>query len=524
MKKRFRLSLIFMGVMLAAILPNTVNAANYEFDKRNVEKSDGVTKIPVYISASDGEVISQGKLACDIPSTEAYCEIEAIAGEFIGETDNNKNNYVYAPMTENKALSAGNYNVAYVIVYNTSTAKLNDLKVNLKGSSINGESKTAEITTAVTVPKKDEPKSSDATLKSISISQGKISPEFNSSVTEYTVYGIADTINSIRIIPKPNDENASFDISGGKSLSGTSVTLNQGENKVVVSVTAPDNSTTLNYTFTIYRGETNYNSARLESLAIGNYTLTPAFSSAVTEYTISVPNTVTTVHDILQYKLLDEKANALVKGEDNLVVGTNTLTITVDNVSGDETVTYKIIINRLSEENIEVLKYINKEVTFKDADGIQTTLKEEEFERTYPGEYKKIINNEYKFDVDGNIIIEAPEEPKEEEKEAEKKDSKVWLIVVLVIVGLLIISIAGVLIFRKKDKKEDKEKKKDKDSKEETTDEEKTDEEGEKEEPKIGEDFSDDVNKTVDIDEALSDLMNTKQYEFETDEDEEKDK
>ena len=37
-------------------------------------------------------------------------------------------------------------------------------------------------------------------------------------------------------------------------------------------------------------------------------------------------------------------------------------------------------------------------------------------------------------------------------------------------------------------------------------------------EEELGSDFSDDADKTVDVDEALSDLMNTKQYEFNTEE------
>lgn len=510
MGKRFKLSLIFMGVLLATIIPNTVFAAEYGFDKRNVEKNDGETKIPVYISADGSEIINQGKITCDVPSTEVICEVEPVEGEFAGELDSTNNNYVYAPMNPNEALSSGNHTIAYVILKNSSTSK-QSVTVSLKGSTINGTSKEASIDTVVSVPKSDEPKSNDATLKSVTISQGKLSPEFSKDVTDYTIYGIADTINSVRITPKVNHDRANFDISGGKSVNGTSVTLNQGENKVVVSVIAEDGSS-LNYNFTIYRGETNFNSARLESLSIGNYTLTPAFSSSVTEYTLTVPNTVTTVQDLLQYKTLDEKANVLVKGTDNFVIGTNTLTVTVDNVSGDETVTYKIIVNRLSEENIEILKYINQEVTFKDADGIQTTLKLDEFQRTYPGEYNKIINNEYKFDAQGNIVLEAPstDDKREEPEKEDKKDSKVWLIVVLVIVGLLIIGIAGVLIFRKKDKDEPTEEKKENEETPEATEKEKK--------TNIGEDFSDDENKTVDIDEALSDLMNTKQYEFQDEE------
>ncbi len=508
MNRRFKLSLIFLGVLLISIIPNVVNASSYDFDKKNVIKNDGETKIPIYISVDTEERISQGKISCDVRSIDVDCEIEPIEAVFSGSVETDKRTYVFAQVSEDRILAMGNHNVAYVILKNTSTSKQN-VDVVLKELSINNHSiENISIQAEVKVPKKDEPKSNDATLKSVSVSQGKMSPEFSKDVTDYTIYGIADTINSIRFKPETTDGGATYTISGGKAITGSStVTLDQGENKIRIEVQAAD-GTILYYNFTVYRGETTYNSARLESLSIGNYTLTPAFSSEVTEYTLSVPNTVTTVQDILKYKALDDKANVSTKGTDNFVIGTNTLTITVDNASGDETVTYKILINRLSEENIEVLKYINDQVTFKDSDGIQVTLKIDEFQRTYPGEYKKIINNEYKFDVQGNIIIAAPEDNNKDKDDKdstdEKEDSKVWLIVVLVVVGLLIIVVAGILIFRKKDKPEDN-----KDEKKEESE-----EKEDSKETQLGEGFSKDENATVDIDEALNDLMNTKQYEF----------
>ena len=531
MKKRFNLSFILIGVLMVIMMPYKTWAASYSFDKNNVTKEDGTTKILVNINVDGSEAITSGKLVCNAPSTEVLCEIEPIEGEFSGERENSNSTYVYAPMlTAGETLAPGSHGLAYVVLKNISSSK-QSITINLSGSTINDAAQNASISTEVKVVKQETPKSNDATIKSLKYSQGKMVPEFSKDVTEYTIYGIADTVNSIRLTPTMNDEGATFNITGGKSTSGTSVTLNQGENKVIIEGQA-SNGTTLNYTFTIYRGETNFNSAKLESLSIGNYTLTPAFSSDVYEYTLTVPNTVTTIQDILTYKTQDEKASSVVKGVDNFVVGSNTFTIIVDSATGDETVTYKVVINRLSEENIEVLKYINNEVTFKDADGVQTTLKIDEFQRTYPGEYQKIINKEYNFDADGNIIIVTEDDKKdEEETKDEKNNSKTWLIVVLVLVGLLIIGIAGVLIFRKKDNDTDPKKKKDKDKdkdsskdeekeeKEENKDDEEESKDDEKEEKNFDE-FSKDENATVDIDEALSDLMNTKQYIFQ-DEDEE---
>lgn len=117
-------------------------------------------------------------------------------------------------------------------------------------------------------------------------------------------------------------------------------------------------------------------------------------------------------------------------------------------MSGSETITYTVTVKRMSLESIEILKYKNDEITFRDSEGSQTTLDKEEFKNQYPDEWKKIENGDYKFDEDGEIVKDEEKEDKEE-KETKKKSNTV-LIVVLIVVGLAIIGISGFLIFRKK--------------------------------------------------------------------------
>lgn len=528
MKKRLAKSLfISLGVVACSCLPNVVNAADFSFGK--VEKTDNVTKLPVVLNVSSGDSVETVKFGCEVDSTEVDCTIEKYdESVFMGS---GTTNWVasYVGTGESTTLTQeGDYTIAYLVLTNTSTARITNLQVSLKAASIDNVSKTKTIKTEV-APKKDEIKSDDATLKNLKISQGTMSPAFSRDIKEYTIYGISDTVNSIRLTPECNEGSCSFDISGGKSVDArkSQVTLNQGENTVKIEVDSEDGNNKETYTLTIYRGETNFNSSKLASITTGEYTLTPAFSSDVMEYTLTVPNTTSNLVNILEYKALDENAKVTVQGIDNFVVGNNTLTITVDNVNGDETKTYTITINRLNAENIEILKYIDNKVTFKDSDGVQTTLDIDVFKVTYPSEYTKIINNEYQFDTTtGDIIIESAKDDEEEKKEEkeEKKSNKTWLIVVLVIAGLVIIGVSGFFIFRKKKPEDDKElgdslkdeeESKSVDNEEETeviNEDEEIDETGIEEELVANEDKISD--KTLDVDEALEDLMNTKQYDF----------
>lgn len=493
-----------------------VDAASLDFGTPT--RKENVTTIPVILNVESGDNTKEIRLGCATDNTDVECKVEsANASSVTGTADANQSTWIFRyvdPVDENKGFDTGKTVIANFVLTNATNMKLNEVKVSFKNTTIDKTSFSGEVKTFINSKPEEKPKSSDARLKDIKISQGVLSPSFDISKFEYVVYGLADTINSIRITPVCNEGNCDFSISGGRGISGTTtVTLNQGENIVKLKITSEKGDAENNYTLKIYRGETGYNSSKLSSLEIDTYTLTPAFSKDVTEYAITVPYQVNGLTSLLKYVAEDANAKINVSGTDNFVVGLNKITIIIDNVLGDGTTTYTINVNRLSEENIEITKYIDDKVTFNDADGIQTTLSLEEFKNQYPKEYQKIINEEYKFDDEGNIVLE--EAIKEEEKKTEKKSNKIWLIVLLIIGGLAIIVVSGILIFKKKKPTSDEGKKEEQTEAAINEDEEEINEEG-LEEKIIGNNFSDDQDATVDIDVALSDLMNTKQYEFDT--------
>lgn len=86
--------------------------------------------------------------------------------------------------------------------------------------------------------------SSDATLKSLSVSPGSLSPAFSSSRTSYTV-SVANSVTSIAVSAAVNHSAAKYSVSGNTKLS-------VGKNTVTVKVTA-ENGATKSYVITVTR-------------------------------------------------------------------------------------------------------------------------------------------------------------------------------------------------------------------------------------------------------------------------------
>jgi hypothetical protein len=137
---------------------------------------------------------------------------------------------------------------------------------------------TKEYTITVT----REP-SANANLGSLSVSAGTLSPAFSAANSYYTVT-VPNTTASIEVNAAPADTAATL-----YQDPANPVSLNVGENAITVRVTAEDGVTAWDYTIYVTR-EPSAN-ADLGSLSVSVGTLSPAFSAAVTDYTVIVPNT-----------------------------------------------------------------------------------------------------------------------------------------------------------------------------------------------------------------------------------------
>lgn len=91
--------------------------------------------------------------------------------------------------------------------------------------------------------------------------------------------------------------------------------------------------------------------AALTSISVVSGTLTPAFNSDITEYTVVVPYTQT--DGVISCESLDPRASITVEGSRELQVGNNTRTIVVV-ASNSESRRYTITFNRLDENGNDI--------------------------------------------------------------------------------------------------------------------------------------------------------------------------
>lgn len=192
----------------------------------------------------------------------------------------------------------------------------------------------------------DGPLSNDATLKSLSVAGGSLA--FNSAVTEYNVTIPASHTSAVSIAYETNHPAATV-ISDSVNLDNIIAPAT-----VKISVTAEDRITTKLYIINISCDSGPVildNNANLSSITLSAGSLTPAFSTTTTEYSVNVENSVSSIEVTAIAE--SPKANVVVNlsGSTPLTAGTSTdFIITViaeDGTSKD----YKVTVKRAPDPN-----------------------------------------------------------------------------------------------------------------------------------------------------------------------------
>ncbi len=134
-----------------------------------------------------------------------------------------------------------------------------------------------------------------ATLASMSISAGTLSPAFASGTIAYTT-SVANTVTTFRVTPTTTDANATIKVNGVSVASGSqsqAVNLTLGTNIIHVAVTAQNGTSQKVYNITVNRVASS--NASLASMNPSVAPLSPAFAPGTTSYTLSVSNAVSTM-------------------------------------------------------------------------------------------------------------------------------------------------------------------------------------------------------------------------------------
>lgn len=188
-------------------------------------------------------------------------------------------------------------------------------------------------------------KSSNANLSDLGITPHDFTG-FKYGTTNYEVT-VPEATTTVEVYAKTQDTKATITGTGKK-------TLEEGENKVEVVVTAED-GTKKTYTINIIRGakedkDTNEvdvneeNSNGLSELKINDLALSPEFKTNVYEYTVKYIGENTKLN--IEASPTDEDYVVEVIGNNDLQEGENIITILVSESNGDNVATYQVTVNK----------------------------------------------------------------------------------------------------------------------------------------------------------------------------------
>lgn len=246
--------------------------------------------------------------------------------------------------------------------------------------STGSSSSTGSTSTEKPVEKPAEVISNDATLKNLGIKPNDFSG-FKKSKTSYDVT-VPNSVSSVSVYAVPNNSNAKVTGTGKKELQ-------EGANKVDVTVTAQDGKTTKTYTINITRQTVEESKpdeeentidenttveepvvevVGLTDIQVEGYTLSPVFDNKVYEYKLDINK------DISELKInpitSGENIKVDVAGNTELQEGENVITLLVYNSDKDETTTYQIIVTKTSQVDLtnwnSSIEEANKEMQKKE--------------------------------------------------------------------------------------------------------------------------------------------------------------
>lgn len=347
MKKGILRTLLLLFVFL--ILPISVNAdSKVKFsltkDKDNLKPGSSFTVTVNSSGASEADTLYGYTLSITYDSNK----LEYAGGASSQVSDiTNSGNTVTIKSKSNMDNQSGDFTVGKfnLKVKSNASSGSSNITLSVGDCLINGESSKDSCSgnaSSVNVAAYG----TDSTLSSLRIPNTTLNPAFSKNTTSYTAK--VKDITSLSINATATDPNAKVQITDNYK------NLQKGENKIDIVVTSEDgnDSTTysINVTLEVTPTEEELLKANttLKSLEVKNYTLDPVFESTEKKYYLTVPYKVTSLD--ITAKSTNEKAKVEVEGNKKLIVGKNTVKITVTSEDTKNKEVYQILVTRKDEE------------------------------------------------------------------------------------------------------------------------------------------------------------------------------
>jgi len=197
--------------------------------------------------------------------------------------------------------------------------------------------------------------SSNASLASLSLSIGTLSPTFDPGTNSYTAT-VTNGTGSLTVTPTTGDATATVTVNGTPVTSGSAsanLPLAIGSNTINTVVTAQDGTTINTYTITVTRASS---TADLAGLTISDGILAPVFSTGVNRYVDTVSNAIASVTvtptTAISTSTVKVNGTTVVSGSASgsiaVAVGNTTINTVVTAQDGITKKTYVIVVTRVS--------------------------------------------------------------------------------------------------------------------------------------------------------------------------------
>ena len=353
------------GISDTTIVGYTDDAENGSFSKT---VSFTPSKTGTYKIYLNGNITDEAKTEADQVNTDISITVKAKSSG--GSKSNSSQSAPTFTEKDETVYATDSVNVRSS--YSTSSSVIGSLDVGdsvkrtgLATKAVNGvtwsrvsyNGRTAYVSSSYLTTEKPE-ESNNKDLKSLSVGDSlELTPAFSADVTEYTL-AVGEDVTSLDVEAVADDENAKVEITGNDNLL-------MGENTVEIKVTAED-GTVRTYTINVTKGDTAAiaeNTISLETLSIDGYTLSPAFSKNIYEYTLDIPDTSVTSLNVNAISDTDDASIEII-GNNNLQLGENVITILVKSADGSEVTTYQVIANIHEPKKTQIIAGIDNEDLF----------------------------------------------------------------------------------------------------------------------------------------------------------------